>query len=389
MNEGTWPASVAADPWLSRPMRAKLGFSSPERAIGLAAHDFSMLAAGPHVTLSRSLKADGAPTVPSRWLQRLNQLSAGLGQTIDSGEIYLAYARLLEEPDVYKPEARPAPKPPVADRPRTLSITEIETWLRDPYAIYAKHILKLRPLDPLDADVGPLERGTAIHKILELFMQEWTGAPGSDARLIAIADEVFAQAGLAPATLALWRPRFVKAARWFVDLERKRRKDITQVYAEIRGTRNFPGPGGDFLLRGRADRIDILRQGGAAIIDYKTGNPPTPRQVDELITPQLPLEGAILRDGGFPDIGRLTAKNLIYIQFGGGAQAGRIVEMPDRDDLIREAEEKLSGRIAAFDHEDTAYFPRVMPYRTDIEGDYDHLARVREWSVSGPQEDEE
>jgi len=389
LNEGTWPASVAADPWLSRPMRQKLGFSSPERAIGLAAHDFSMLAAGPHVYLSRSLKADGAPTVPSRWLQRLNQLSAGLGHTIDSGEIYLAYARLLEEPDVYKPEQRPAPKPPVADRPRTLSITEIETWLRDPYAIYAKHILKLKPLDPLDADVGPLERGTAIHKILELFMNEWTGAPGADARLIAIADEVFARAGLAPATLALWRPRFVKAARWVVDLERKRRKDITQVYAEIRGTRNFAAPGGDFLLRGRADRIDILRQGGAAIVDYKTGNPPTPRQVDELITPQLPLEGAILREGGFPDIGRLAAKNLIYIQFGGGAQAGRIVEMPDRDDLIREAEEKLAGRIAAFDHEETAYFPRVMPYRTDTEGDYDHLARVREWSVSGPQEDEE
>ena len=192
-------------------------------------------------------------------------------------------------------------------------------------------------------------------------MDRRAGLPTRD--LIAIADEVFAQAGLAPATLALWRPRFVKAARWFVDLERKRRKDITQVYAEIRGTRNFASPGGDFLLRGRADRIDILRRGGAAIIDYKTGNPPTPRQVEELIAPQLPLEGAILSYGGFPDIGRLAAKNLIYIQFGGGAQAGRIVEMPDRDDLVARSGGKT--RAAASPRsitKTTAYFPRVMPY---------------------------
>ncbi|HUO94159.1 MAG TPA: double-strand break repair protein AddB [Rhizomicrobium sp.] len=389
LNEGVWPASVAADPWLSRPMRKALGFSSPERAIGLAAHDFAMLAAGPRVYLTRALKAEGAPTVASRWLQRLTQLVTGLGLGFAPAEQYLGYAAALEVPDRYVPVPRPAPTPPVAHRPRTLSITEIETWLRDPYAIYAKHILKLRPLDPLDAEVGPLERGTAIHRILELFLKDWTGAPEDAARLVAIADEVFAEAGLAPATLALWRPRFVKAARWFVDLERKRRRDIADVLVEIRGTRSFPAPAGDFLLRGRADRIDVLRAGGAAIIDYKTGNPPSPKQVEELIAPQLPLEGAILREGGFPGAGKLAPKNLIYIQFGGGARPGRIVEMPDRDDLVNEAEEKLIGRIAAFDHQATAYYPRVMPYRTDIEGDYDHLARVREWSVSGWQEDEE
>ena len=389
LNEGTWPASVAADPWLSRPMREALGLSSPERAIGLAAHDFAMLATGPRVTLTRALKADGAPTVPSRWVQRLTQLVSGLNLAFETAERYLGYAAALEVPDRYVPEPRPAPKPPVADRPRSLSITEIETWLRDPYAIYAKHVLKLSPLDPLDAEVGPLERGTAIHKILELFLKDWTGRPEDAARLVAIADDVFAKAGLAPATLALWRPRFVKAARWFVDLERKRREGIADVFVEIRGTRSFTAPAGEFVLRARADRIDVLRQGGAAIIDYKTGNPPSPKQVEELLAPQLPLEGAILREGGFPGMGKLAPKNLIYIQFGGGARPGRIIEMPDRGDLVDEAEEKLFGRIAAFDREETAYFPRVMPYRTDVEGDYDHLARVREWSVSGPQEDEE
>jgi ATP-dependent helicase/nuclease subunit B len=389
LNEGTWPASVAADPWLSRPMREKLGLASPERAIGLAAHDFAMLAAGPRVFLTRALKADGAPTVASRWLQRLNQLASGLKLAFDPAKPYLAYASLLELPDAYAPEPRPAPTPPVAVRPRALSVTEIETWLRDPYEIYAKHILRLKPLDPLDAQIGPLERGTAIHKILELFLLEWTGAPDSEARLVAIADDVFAESGLSHATLALWRPRFVKAARWFIDLERRRRRDIAQVFVEIRGTRSFTAPGGEFVLRGRADRIDVLRAGGGAIIDYKTGSPPTPKQVEELLTPQLPLEGAILAEGGFPGIGKLAPKDLIYIQFGGGARAGKLIEMLDREDLVRKAAERLAARVAAFDHEETPYLPRVMPFSIDSVGDYDHLARVREWAVAGIPEDEE
>lgn len=389
LNEGTWPGSVAADPWLSRPMREKLGLASPERAIGLAAHDFAMLAAGPRVYLTRALKADGAPTVASRWLQRLNQLASGLKLTFNSAKPYLAYAALLEVPDAYAPQPRPAPRPPVEVRPRTLSVTEIETWLRDPYAIYAKHILGLRPLDPLDAEVGPLERGTVVHKILELFMKEWTGAPDAEARLIAIADDVFTKSGLSHATLALWRPRFLKAAHWFVGVERQRREAIAQVFVETRGTRSFQSSGGEFVLRGRADRIDVLRAGGAAVVDYKTGNPPSPKQVKELLSPQLPLEGAILEDGGFPDIGKQVAKDLVYIQFGGGAKAGKLVEMPDMEELVREAAERLAGRVAAFDHEDTPYLPRVMPFSKDSVGDYDHLARVREWSVSGAQEDEE
>ena len=389
LNEGTWPGSVAADPWLSRPMREKLGFASPERAIGLAAHDFSMLAAGPRVYLTRALKADGAPTVPSRWLQRLTQLASGLKLEFGETKPWLGHAAKLEAPGAYRPEKRPAPKPPVADRPRTLSVTEIETWLRDPYAVYAKHILKLTPLDPLDAEVGPLERGTAIHKILELFLKDWHGGPDEATRLVAIADDVFREAGLTHATLALWRPRFVKAAHWFVGLERQRRATIAQAFLEIRGTRSFPAPGGDFVLRGRADRIDALKSGGAAIVDYKTGKPPTPEQVKAHINPQLTLEGAILEGGGFAEAGPLRPKDLVYIQITGGREPGKLVPMTGMEEVVREAAEKLSRRIADFDDEDTPYLPRVMPFRTDTVGDYDHLSRVREWLVSGWQEDEE
>ncbi|HKD20565.1 MAG TPA: double-strand break repair protein AddB [Rhizomicrobium sp.] len=396
LNEGTWPASVAADPWLSRPMRETLGLASPERAIGLAAHDFSMLAAGPRVFLTRALKADGAPTVASRWLQRLKQLTDGLDLDLDKGVIddkasYVGCAAALEVPDIYVPEDRPAPAPPVTARPRTLSVTEIETWLRDPYAIYAKHILKLRPLDPLDAEIGPLERGTAIHRILELFLKEWGDVAQlrPEERFVAIADQVFGEAGIPHATLAVWRPRFLKAARWFVGEERKRRAKVAESHVEIKGTRAFEAPAGAFILRGRADRIDVLRRGGAEIIDYKTGSPPTQKQVQSLIAPQLPLEGAILAEGGFPGLDKVAAAGLVFIQFGGGAVPGRILEIENTAKLVPDAERKLLERIADFDSENTPYLPRLVPFRKDIEGDYDHLSRVREWSVTSIVEEEE
>jgi ATP-dependent helicase/nuclease subunit B len=395
LNEGTWPAAVAADPWLSRPMRETLGLEPPERHIGLAAHDFATLAAAPRVVLSRAQKAQGAPAVASRWLQRLVQLTKGLkldGELATSAP-YAALAGQRDEPD--KPAKRmpqPRPCPPVAARPRSLSITEIETWLRDPYAIYAKHVLRLYPLDPLDAEIGPLERGSAIHAALERFLLETGGAMSEDAdlRLIAIADDIFREAGIPKAAMALWRPRFIRAARWFVKEERARRAGIRQSFVEIKGERKFPGVAGDFTLRARADRIDLLARGGAAIVDYKSGTPPTPKQMKTLLTPQLPLEGAILRDGGFAEPGPLAPSELIYIRFSGGAEPGEIRAYPgDVTALVAEAEAKLIERIRAFDDPATPYLPRLIPYRADMPGDYDHLSRVREWSLSGWEEDEE
>lgn len=395
LNEGTWPAAVAADPWLSRPMRETLGLEPPERHIGLAAHDFATLAAGPRVVLSRAQKAQGAPAVASRWLQRLVQLTKGL--KLDGKLVcdvpYGVLAGQRDEPNRHaKRMPRPRPCPPVAARPRSLSVTEIETWLRDPYAIYAKHVLRLYPLDPLDAEIGPLERGSAIHAALERFLIETGGVmtEGADLRLIAIADEIFREAGIPKAAMALWRPRFIRAARWFVKEERARRAGIRQSFVEIKGERKFPGVAGDFTLRARADRIDLLARGGAAIVDYKSGAPPTPKQMKTLLTPQLPLEGAILADGGFAEPGPLAPSELIYIRFSGGAEPGEIRVYPgDVAALVAEAEAKLIERIRAFDDADTPYLPRLIPYRADMPGDYDHLARVREWSLSGWEEDEE
>lgn len=388
LNEGTWPSSAAADPWLSRPMRAQLGLESPERSIGLAAHDFATLAATARVFLTRAMKVDGVPTVASRWLQRVQQLAKGSGvdARLSSGPPYAAYARMFTVPDeVPQPEPAPEPRPPVHERPRELSVTEIEKWLRDPYAIYARRILKLKPLDPLDAEVGALDRGRIMHDVLERFVAETeSGWPAhAEARLIALADEAFAHYGVPQVALALWRPRFIRAARWFVAEERKRREGIVRFQLEVAGQIEIAGPAGPFALKGRADRIDILREGGAAVVDYKTGKPPTDPQVAKFAQ-QLPLEGAILENGGFSELGRIPAEQLVYIRFSGGPIAGDVhVVKGSARERVAQALAGLTRRVAQFDLPETPYLSRIAPYRADMPGDYDHLARVREWSLSG------
>jgi ATP-dependent helicase/nuclease subunit B len=387
LNEGAWPRAAATDPWLSRPMREKLGLEQPERAIGLSAHDFAALASGPHVVLTRAQKAEGSPTIPSRWLQRLKQLTHGLGigGRLSTATRYENWARELSEPAMAAQRMTPPrPKPPIAQRPRKLSVTEIETWLRDPYAIYAKHVLQLRPLDPLNADIGPLERGTAVHAALEKFLAEFRDHLPQDSaqRLIEISHEVFREAGIPRATLAVWQPRFDRAAQWFVGEERARRTGIKDIHLEIRGEREFAAPGGVFILRCRADRIDILKSGGGAIVDYKTGKPPSDKQVKTL-SPQLPLEASILAAGGFEGIQKTDAEELIYVRFSGDADPGELRWLKDVPALLQGAEKDLTDLIALFDDADHPYLSRIRPYRADQPGNYDHLARVREWSLTG------
>ncbi len=387
LNEGTWPAEATTDPWLSRPLRTKLGLESPERRIGLAAHDFVSLAANESVLLTRALKQDGAPTVASRWLLRLKQLARGLAleHKLAAGEKLLAWARALDEAPRAVHAARPAPKPPVPARPRSLSVTEIETWQRDPYAIYAKHVLGLKPLDAIDMEAGPAERGIAIHKALERFLLEYPTEPANAlARLFAIGEEEFAREGASAAVLALWRPRFKRAAQWFLDYETVRRKQILRSAVEQSAKLEIQSPGGRFTLRGRADRIDLFGDGTATVVDYKTGRMPGHREVDILLSPQLPLEAAMLLGGKFAGLSAKSIRELLYIQLTGGeppAKLRAIKVMPDAK--AAEALALLRKLAAHYDQETTPYHSRARPRTSADIGDYDHLARVREWSVYG------
>ncbi len=385
LNEGTWPRDAATDPWLSRPMRAQLGLDPPERRTGLSAHDFATLAASRSVLMTRALKDAGAPTVASRWVLRVQQLAKGLGlqRELSARNDLLAWARAIDTREPAPRATRPAPAPPVALRPRRLSVTDIERWLRDPYAIYARHVLRLKPLDPLDPEPGPRERGIAIHRALEHFLRAHPDALPDDAlaRLLQASEEAFAAAGASPAALALWRPRFARAGRWFVSYQTTRRKEIVRSITETSGSLELPGPAGPFTLVGRADRIDLFGDGRAAIIDYKTGRVPSDKQIEHLFAPQLPLEAAMLMAGVFADAPATRVRELVYIKLSGGDPPGDFwIPKADASAKALEAREKLIGLIATYDEERRGYRSREMPERVTDKGDYDHLARVAEWS---------
>jgi len=392
LNEGGWPAPPEADPWMSRPMRDAFGLAPPERRIGLSAHDFAQGFGAPEVVLTRSVRLEGTPTVPSRWLMRLDAVMGACGLSFAGDRPpWLDWHGMLDRPVAWVRPEPPAPRPPLAARPRRLSVTEIETWMRDPYAVYARHVLGLKALDPIDADAGAAEYGTMVHKALEHFVRLYPRALPADAEagLLEIGRTVFAEAMVSPALWAFWWPRFVAIARWVAARETTRRPEVAVAHAEVKGALEIQAPGGPFTLIAKADRIDVLRDGSLALIDYKTGQPPSAKEVAAGYAPQLPLEAAIARLGGFDGIVAAEPSRLLYWRLKGGEAGGE--ERSAGDDAATLATEALDGLralVAVFDREDTPYAARPHPEHAPKYSDYLHLARVREWA-SGGEEGEE
>ncbi|MCA1536364.1 double-strand break repair protein AddB [Bradyrhizobium sp. NBAIM03] len=397
--EGVWPPAPRIDPWLSRPMRHELGLDLPERRIGLSAHDFAQLLGGDEVILTHSAKAGGAPAVASRFLHRLEAVAGDeLWQAaVRAGETYVQFASALDQPDEVKPIKQPEPRPPRATRPLKMSVTEIEDWLRDPYTIYAKRILRLDALDPVDMPLSAADRGSAIHDAIGEFTESYAARlPDDPARVLrAIGEKHFAPLMERPEARALWWPRFQRIARWFGEWETARREAIAAIVAETRGEISIMlDPQRSFRLSARADRIERRQGGGYAILDYKTGQPPTGKQVRMGLSPQLTLEAAILREGGFPDIDAGASVNqLVYVRLSGNNPPGeeRILELKYKpgdepqppDTAAAEARAKLEALIRAFEDENQAYISLNLPMWANRYGTYDDLARIKEWSAAG------
>ena len=393
LNENTWPAEAKTSPWMSRPMLKQFGLPPPERLTGLQAHDFAQAFAAPDVVLTRSERVDGTPQVASRWLLRLDNLLERWGlkkgdeTSFAAAEPWLTWAEALDRPAKSRQVSEPRPTPPVKARPRKLSVTRIEAWIRDPYAIYARHVLGLRPLDPIDAEPGPMERGIIVHEALDRFQKAHPGDLPEDAerRLLEIGHGVFKEYLAHPGVEAFWWPRFERVAAWYVDYERGHRQaGFMTVGSEVMGELVIKGGAGEFLLTARADRIDFRADIGLAVLDYKTGAAPTTPQVKSGFSPQLPLEAAIAGNGGFEGIGAGPVAQLVYLELPGGREPGKAKVLKlDVAETTDAAVAGLTKWVREFDDPKTPYLssPRVMFLKHY--GDYDHLARVKEWRGGG------
>ncbi|MGE0597757.1 MAG: PD-(D/E)XK nuclease family protein, partial [Hyphomonadaceae bacterium] len=371
LNEGVWPAPAPEDPFLSRGMRAELGLPLLDQRIGLAAHDFAQLANAPDVVMTRALRRDGAPTLASRWLWRLQTLIKGAGATLPRASAPLSWARTLDAPQASRSVKVPRPRPPSDARLKRLSVTQVETLIRDPYAIYARRILGLEVLKPIGAEVGPAERGTAIHKAVERLEDRHDHALLRD-----LLDEELRRAGVSPERRAAERSRLEQSVRMLLSWLQAREQDIA-VYREIKGQLELQV---GVTLTGTADRIETGPR-GAAILDFKTGSPPSDAQVASGLAPQLLLEAAMLKRGAFEGAPAAIARELIYWRFGGANPAPRIVHL---DDGVGAASEKalaeLNGMLARYADAAQPFLSKPRVQFIKRYADYDHLARRKEWA---------
>ncbi len=387
LNEGTWPSAAPADPWLNREMRKQAGLLLPDRQIGLAAHDFQQAVAAQEVILCRSIRDDETETVPSRWLNRLTNLLAGLGKEARAlegmrqrGEALMQLAAAFEKPAPVPAAARPSPRPPVEVRPKRLSVTRIETLIRDPYAIYAEYILRLRPLDPLKRRPDAALRGTVLHTVFERFIRERPKGPRKQAKdkLLEIAENVFEHEVPWPAIRYLWLARMARIADDFLKYEEHRARTAEPIALEIRGEAKIPTL--DFTLVARADRIDRGKHDGTLLIyDYKTGTAPS-RKMQKYFQKQLLLTAAMIERGAFRALGKnCKVAKATYIRIGASysEQSAPLDSYPP-DRTWKE----LGQLVGAYLERERGFTScrAIETLRHDLP--YQHLARFGEWDLA-------
>lgn len=388
LNDGVWPDIPQNDGWLSRPMRAQIGLPPPERRVGLAAHDFAQGLGAPRVILSRALKDGSGPTVASRWWQRLQAYVEGRGLSAALGRLepynWQSLAKdMLKVGETGNAEP-PAPCPPLEHRPRALSVTRVEEWIRNPYATYARSILKLEKLKPLDMASDAAERGNLFHSIFERYGRLYPeGEPANPfSILVGLGEEAFRELPN-PAERAFWWPRYVEAARWFVDEDEDLRSNAARQHVELYGRLEIVSSPISFTLSARADRIDELKNGGYAAYDYKTGTAPSKKQIESHLSPQLSLTAAMLENGGFAEAGLPSAPvmRFAYLHLSGKSGEGASLIEPERpvSELSAEALEGLEKLVIRYADPSMPYEAMRRPQFKYQYDDYAHLARVKEW----------
>jgi len=385
LNEGTWPGLPAPDPWLAPRIRQELGLPGLEQRIGLSAHDFASALGAPEVVISRSRRSGNAPAIASRFWLRLQAMA---GEHLDRVEDIGDWAERIDRPARHLPAPCPRPCPPLDLRPTRVAVTQVDRLAADPYAFYAGKILGLSPLERIDADPGAAWRGTYVHRMLELWFREDKCAPG---RLEERTRGLFLGGESHPILRALWLPRLLESARW-IDAQ------VTQDAAEGREMKLVESRGeislGGVTLYGTADRLDRLADGSIAIVDYKTGKPPSARQVKEGFALQLGLLGVIAEQGGFEGLGGpATPAAFEYWSAAKGKDGAfgyRVSPVKPGGDKNRVATEDMTRHAASHFLTDagkwlTGTEPFVAQLNPELPsyGDYDQLMRLEEWYGRG------
>ena len=389
LNEGVWPATPQSDPWVNRDIRRQTGMLMPDRRIGLSAHDYQQAMGASEVVLSRSRRDADAETVPSRWLNRLTNLLNGLPedgpQALESmkerGGFYTGLAKTIDERAPVMRTPRPAPSPPLQSRPKRLSVTQIQTLIRDPYAIYAREILRLERLDTLRPIADARIKGLVLHKIFDRFFREpFPDDLGlAEQRLFDIATGTLQTGVLWPVAQKLWLAALHRISGQFLAEEQQRQSRGKIALREEKGQIKLSEL--DFTLVAKADRVDHLNNGTLAVFDYKTGQVPTEKTMIHF-DKQLMLEAMIAEEGGFSGLPATSVSQIAHI--GLGASSGEALHQIGGDKLgsVQSARDELVELLSQYLGSNIGFSSRRAPQSESFFGDYDHLARAGEWTDS-------
>ena len=386
-NDGVWPVLPVSDPWMSRPMKKDFGFETPEKQIGVLGMDFANLLQSKKVYMTRAKMCGGTPMVKSRWWMRLETVLNAAILELEQDELRIEdLAVLLEKAEKYDKSVAPAPTPPVAARPRKLSASAVEKLMRDPYGVYAEYILKLKPLDDLEQKADYRDLGNLVHKVLENFGKKYdTQYPDNAAEILKQMVEMeFENCNFALEKQAFWRPKVEKMMDWIAANEAIYRKEIARIYTEVWGRFFIDDvPGGRFEIYAKADRVDRTIDGKINIIDYKTGSARKETEVRKGYAPQLPIEGLIAVEGGFDGIEKADVDSLMYWRLG-----DKVTDIKnDMADLLQNTKDRITQLVNLYNFESTGYLSRPNPKEAPSYSDYEHLARVKEWSVKSDGEE--
>lgn len=392
LNEGTWPEIAAQDPWMSSAMRVKFGLPHPDQHIGQTAHDFEQLAAQPKVFLLRCARQRGAPTIPARWLLRLDTVLHMLGQKNALKPLlpWQEWARRMDRPETITPREAPAVSVLVSQLPPRLSASDIDMWVGDPYAFYAKRVLGLAALGGLDSEMGARERGTVVHAVLDKLAKTYANIWPVEAKekFLELLVDGYAAQGCDAESLRFMLPRLQVVAEKFWKHEAERRQKSAVFYTEIKGELTLPIGAYHPVLHARADRIDVLADGTLVIADYKTGQAPTGKKVAAALKPQLLVEAMIAAQRGFGSILSNKTSELNYIKLGDGAALVEETAMTTEKLDAALSLEGLCSFIAAYLEEGAVFHAAPRPRLLAPHVDYARLARVAEWSKGEIQQED-
>ena len=388
LNEEVWPGRADTGPWLNRPMRNQLEVQQPESDIGQMAHDFVQALGGGRVILSTSEREGATPRLPSRWLLRLETILKAADYKPDTTDMaqWQQWATMLDAADDTPFAGIPLAKPPLHQRPPKISVTQVRTLLDDPYAVYARDVLGLNPIEAISQDKTGATRGNLFHLALAEFFKAHPLQPPAEplAALLAAGKQAFALFDSGPDLQHYWWPRYERVAVWLASELHIFYEQGGRLLAESKGSCELALGDTAMKLTGKADLIAITASGTSRVYDFKTGTLPSSSDEAASFTYQLTLEAAMLALGAFKDTGAAATEQAAYIGISGRIPPGQ-VKLVDDDTLANSAEHlrKLEELLKGYQNQEQPYYPRANVTKEDKPRDYDHLSRYREWIVRG------